>query len=105
MSILKKINWKVRFMNKAWVISFVAGLLVLAQAVLKLFGIEFDYTGIQGDITQLIEAIFGVLILLGITMDGTTPGVHDTVRAMGYTIPGGYDEDDVEEFTGNRGSV
>lgn len=105
MSILKKINWKVRFMNKAWVISFVAGLLVLAQAVLKLFDIEFDYTGVQGNITQIIEAVFGLLILLGITMDGTTPGVHDTVRALGYTIPGGYDEEYDDEFTGNRGSV
>ncbi|MBC6312417.1 phage holin, partial [Listeria immobilis] len=40
---MKKINWKVRFKNKTWVISTIAALFFIVQAVLLVFGISWDY--------------------------------------------------------------
>ncbi|EIJ3028651.1 phage holin, partial [Listeria monocytogenes] len=38
-----KINWKVRFKNKTWVIAMLAALFFIIQAVLLVFGISWDY--------------------------------------------------------------
>lgn len=102
---LNKINWKIRFMNKKWVITFIAAIIVLITAICKLFGFELDLTNIQENIVSVVYAIFGVLTVVGIVSDPTTEGWGDSTRAQGYTIPGGYAEEDNDEFTGNRGSV
>ena len=99
---LNKINWKIRFMNKKWVITFVAAIIVLITAIGKLFGIELDLTNIQDNIVNVIYAIFGVLTVVGIITDPTSEGWGDSFRAQGYTIPGGYAEEDNDELSGDQ---
>lgn len=87
MGILKKINWKVRFRNKVWVMGFIGALFVLANAVLNLFGIHFDFTNIQQNVYTVVEAIFGVLVVVGVITDGTTENLADSARALTYHYP------------------
>ena len=98
MDILNKINWKVRFMNRTWVLAFTAALFVLAGAVLKTFGVHVDMTNFQENITDVIYAVFGVLAVIGVVMDGTTPNFEDSQKALEYDVPGKFTgkADDIE---------
>lgn len=91
------INWKIRFMNKTWVIAFIAAIFVLITAIGKLFGFELDLSNIQGNIVDIVYAVFGVIAVIGITMDPTTAGINDSPRAMEYDVPG--------KFTGKADEV
>lgn len=83
------INWKVRFMNKTWVVAFIAALFILIGAIAKLFGYEIDTTNIQENIVNVVYAVFGVLAVLGVVVDGTTVGFSDSQRALEYETLGG----------------
>ena len=87
MGILKKINWKVRFRNKVWVTGFIGSLFVLVGAVLNLFGVHYDFANIEQNIYAIVEALFGVLVVIGCTVDGTTSGIFDSAAALTYEYP------------------
>lgn len=80
-------NWKVRFKNKLFWMTVIPALLLLAQQVLDLFGIHFDFTDIQTKVLAIVESIFAILVILGIVTDMTTEGVGDSARALTYTEP------------------
>ncbi|SSS87291.1 Small integral membrane protein [Acinetobacter baumannii] len=87
-----KLNWKVRFKNKLWVISFISQLFILAEVLLigaHTVGItDFQLTEeIKGWVFALVNAIFGVLSTLGNVQDPTTEGLEDSTRAMTYNEP------------------
>ncbi len=52
-----------------------------------MFGIELDFGDLQDNLIALINAVFAVLVILGIVVDPTTEGVHDSERAMTYEEP------------------
>lgn len=81
------INWKVRFKSKVFWLAFIPALLLLAQTVLEIFGVHFDFTDIQQKLLTVVEAVFGLLVILGIVTDPTTAGVSDSTRALTYTKP------------------
>lgn len=81
------INWKVRIKNKAFWLAVVPALALVAQAVAALFGYDIDLTTLVGKIQAVINAIFGLLVILGIVVDPTTAGIGDSIRAMGYDVP------------------
>lgn len=83
------INWKVRFKNKNFWLSFVPALLLLVQVVASLFGFELKLDGIGEKLLDIVNALFTVLALLGIVTDPTTAGVGDSTRALGYNKPEG----------------
>ena len=87
MGIFEKINWKVRFRNKVWVMGFIGALFVLASAVLNLFGIHFDFANVQQNVYAVVEALFGVLVVIGVVTDGTTSGAYDSATALTYEYP------------------
>ena len=82
-----KINWKVRIKNKAFWMSLIAALALVAQAVAALFGYTIDLTTFVGKMQALINAVFAVLAILGIVVDPTTDGIEDSDRAMSYPEP------------------
>lgn len=84
---MTKINWQVRFKNKAFWVALIPALLVLIQVILKLFGIEWNTTELQGQLLDIINALFVVLSILGIVTDPTTEGVTDSASALEYTEP------------------
>ena len=70
-----KINWKVRLQHKGFWVSLIALLLVLANQVGAVFGI--DLTIYNEQVTAITESVLAVLALLGIIIDPTTPTLSD----------------------------
>lgn len=82
-----RINWLVRFKNKAFWLAIIPAVLMLAQAVLQIVGIDFDYSDLSMRLTGAVEALFVVLTILGVVTDPTTKGIGDSDRALTYDEP------------------
>ena len=74
------INWKVRFRNKTWLVSFLAVILAFVYQVLGMFDIVPAVT--QDMATQLILAVVNILAAVGVVVDPTTAGASDSKQAM-----------------------
>ena len=83
-----KINWKVRLRNKAFWVMIIPAVLLLVSQVARMLGFELDLTGLGDQLKEIVETVFLILALLGVTVDFTTPGVGDSARAMSYVEPG-----------------
>jgi phi LC3 family holin len=86
------INWRVRFKNRLWVVAFVSQLFILAEVLLvgaHAAGImDFVLTEVIKDwVLLLVNAVFGVLTMLGVVQDPTTQGMEDSIRAKKYHEP------------------
>lgn len=81
------INWTVRIKNKAFWLALIPALLLLIQAVAAVFGYSIDMGDIGNKLIAVVNALFGVLAILGIVTDPTTAGVGDSSQAMTYTAP------------------
>lgn len=82
-----KINWKVRLKNRLFWVAMIPAVLVLVKTVLTLFGVEFDFTGIEATLLEIVEAVFVILSILGIVIDPTTAHIGDSEQAMTYEEP------------------
>ena len=82
-----KINWKVRFRNKTFWISFIPAVLLMIKSLLNLVGIEFDTEVISSKLLSIVEAVFVVFAVLGIITDPTTTGISDSLLAQEYQEP------------------
>lgn len=81
------INWGVRIRNKAFWVALIPALALLAQAIASLFGFTIDLTTLTGKLLAVVDAVFAVLVILGIVNDPTTKGVGDSSRALTYEKP------------------
>lgn len=81
------INWKVRFRNKAFWVSLIPAVLLLIQVVAAVFGYTLDLGALGDKLLAVVNALFGVLAVLGVVTDPTTAGVGDSQQAMGYDTP------------------
>ena len=81
------INWKIRLMNKQFWLSLIPALALCAQAIAAVFGWEIDLSTVVGKLLAVVDAVFALLVVLGIVVDPTTAGVGDSARAMGYEEP------------------
>ena len=81
------INWSVRFRNKNFWLSFVPAVLLLVQVCAAPFGYDWDFAVLNQQVAAIVNAVFGVLAILGVVNDPTTAGVNDSARAMTYTEP------------------
>ena len=82
-----KINWKVRFKHKQFLIALFSLVLILVQQIASIFGI--DTTIYNEQITILFNTILSILVLLGVVIDPTTQGVTDSEKALHYKEPKG----------------
>lgn len=81
------INWKVRLKNKAFWLSLIPAILLVIQVVAAPFGLVLDFGELGNQLLAIVNAIFAVLVILGIVEDPTTAGVGDSARALTYTEP------------------
>ena len=81
------INWKVRIRNHQFWVSVIPALALVIQAVTAVFGWTLDFTSLIGKLIGVVDAVFALLVILGIVVDPTTAGVSDSRRAMGYEEP------------------
>ena len=77
-----KINWKARFKNKAFVITFITMIIAFVYSMLALFGVVPSVA--EDTVTEIITLIVEFLAMLGILVDPTTDGVSDSERALTY---------------------
>lgn len=82
-----KMNWKVRLKNKAFWLAVIPAVALVAQAIAALFGYSIDLTTIVGKLQAVVNAVFALLVILGIVVDPTTSGIGDSDRAMSYDKP------------------
>ena len=82
-----KINWKVRLNNRQFWKAIIPAVALAIQAILAIFGVTLNLETLVGKLIAVVDAVFAVLVILGIVVDPTTAGVGDSDRAMGYEIP------------------
>lgn len=81
------INWKVRILNKTFWLTLVPALALLLQTFLAVFGVKLELGETIDKLLVFINALFGVLMIIGIVNDPTTSGISDSTRAMTYETP------------------
>lgn len=87
-----KINWKVRFKNRLWVVGFISQLFILAEIILvgaHAAGItDWQLTEeFKGWVLAVVNAIFGLLATLTHIQDPTTEGMEESKQALSYHKP------------------
>ena len=82
-----QINWRVRFSNPNFWLSFFPALFLLVQVCAAPFGYDWDFAVLNQQMAAIVNAVFGLLAVLGVVTDPTTAGVGDSERAMTYTTP------------------
>ena len=81
------INWKVRIRNKQFWVSVIPAIALVVQAVAAVFGFTLDFGTLVGKILAVVDAVFALLVILGIVVDPTTEGIGDSKRALSYEVP------------------
>ena len=59
----------------------------MAQSIAALFGFALPVQAVEEKLLDLINAVFGLLTILGIVNDPTTRGLRDSTRALEYQTP------------------
>lgn len=81
------INWTVRIKNKSFWVAIIPAVLLLIQVVAAVFGFTLDLGDLGNKLLDVVNAVFGVLVILGVVTDPTTKGVGDSTKALTYTEP------------------
>ena len=84
---MNKINWKVRVLNKTFWLTLVPALALLLQTFLAVFGVKIELGETIDKLLVFINALFAVLMIVGIVNDPTTAGLTDSARALDYHEP------------------
>ncbi|MGE7949508.1 phage holin [Lysinibacillus sp. NPDC093688] len=81
-----RINWKIRFQHKPFLLALFSLILLLAQQVAAIFG--YDLTSAMSEQAMIIlNIVFSIFVLLGVVVDPTTQGTSDSQRALMYRRP------------------
>lgn len=80
-----KINWKVRFKNKTWLVTFLITVLAFVYQILGMLDIVPPIT--QDMATQIIGIVVNVLVAVGVVIDPTTANISDSQQALKYEEP------------------
>ena len=81
------INCTVRIKNKTFWLSLIPAVLLLVQVVAAVFGYTLDLGPLGDRLLDVVNALFAVLVILGIVTDPTTKGVGDSSQALTYEKP------------------
>ncbi len=67
--------------------SVIPVLALVVQAFAAVFGWTLDFNSLTARLIAVADAVFALLVILGIVVDPTTAGVVDSLRTMGYEEP------------------
>lgn len=81
------INWTVRIKNKNFWLALIPAVLLLIQTVAAVCGYTLDLGELGNRMIAVVNAVFGVLVILGVVNDPTTAGIRDSRQAQGYQAP------------------
>jgi phi LC3 family holin len=77
-----KINWKARFKNKTFLITFITLVVAFVYQTLGLFDILPSVS--ENELVNLFTMLVNILAFAGVIVDPTTDGINDSDRAMLY---------------------
>ena len=80
-----KINWKVRFKNKTWLVTFLVTIVAFVYQILGMLDIVPPVT--QDMATQIIGIVVNILVAVGVVIDPTTASISDSQQALKYDEP------------------
>ena len=81
------INWIARVKNKNFWLALIPAVLLLVQTVAAVFGFSLDFGELGNQLLSVVNALFAVLVILGVVNDPTTAGISDSKQALTYTEP------------------
>ena len=81
------INWVVRIKNKSFWMAIIPAVLLLVQTVAAVFGYSLDFGELGNRLIAVVNAVFGVLVILGVVNDPPTAGIADSKLARTYSSP------------------
>lgn len=81
------INWIARVKNKNFWVTLIPAVLLLVQTVAAVFGFSLDFGELGNQLLSVVNALFAVLVILGVVNDPTTAGIGDSNQALTYTEP------------------
>lgn len=70
-----RINWKLRFTNKTTLLAIISTVILLLQ--------QLGLT-LPSNISEVVNTILTLLVLLGVVTDPTTHGISDSGQALDY---------------------
>lgn len=77
-----KINWKARFKNRTFLITFITLVIAFVYQVLGLLGVVPSIS--EDSVVNLFTMLVNILAFVGVVVDPTTDGFNDSDRAMLY---------------------
>ncbi len=86
-------NIKVRIKNKLFWLALIPAILLLVQVCAAPFGYQWDFAGLNEQLTAIVNAAFALLAILGIAADPTTSGVKDSYLAKQYEKPVNHEKE------------
>ena len=84
-----KINWRVRFRNKAWTLTFLLGLIAMFYQMIKVYEVARNGLPPQEILIETVKMLVAWLVQIGVIVDPTTKGTSDSKMAMTYRKPRG----------------
>lgn len=85
-------NMMVRIKSLWFWVAMIPAVLLFVQLVAAIFGITLDFQVLQGQLLAVINAAFGILVILGVAVDTTTPGIKDSELTMLKSEPTAFSE-------------
>lgn len=77
-----KINWKVRFKNRVWLLTFIGAIVAFVYQICSIFGIVPKVA--EDQVMDFVKILLTLLVGLGVIVDPTTSGTADSERALTY---------------------
>ena len=77
-----KINWKVRFKNKTFLISLGALVISFLYEIFMLFEVVPQLT--ENELIESLNSFINILAFIGVVVDPTTKGMSDSDLALTY---------------------
>lgn len=77
-----KINWKVRFKNRVWLLTFIGAIVAFVYQICSIFGIVPKVA--EDQVMDFVKILITLLVGLGVIVDPTTSGTADSERALTY---------------------
>ncbi|MBD8520135.1 phage holin [Lysinibacillus fusiformis] len=81
-----RINWKVRLQHIPFLLGLFSLLLLLAQQVGAIFGLDLT-AAMSEQIASILNTVLSILVLMGVIVDPTTKGTSDSEKALMYRRP------------------
>lgn len=89
------INWKLRFKNKATLVSLIALVAGFVYGLLGIFGVTPKFS--EDTVVHYAMMIVDLLVALGVVVDPTTAGISDSDLALSYDVPRISEPEDEED--------